>query len=124
MLEITHHSLVSMADMSRTPYVIALLIVVGIVALHFLRPANARPSNWLPIAAFVAGPIIALGYFVADVFLVSRDYLTASDYIQSLIPMLIIGFIGGGIGSVSFWIGGKLAPAVEKTKPDHLDSTG
>jgi hypothetical protein len=113
-----------MADMSRTPYAIALLLVVGIIALRFLRPANARSSNWLPIAAFVAGPIIALGYFAADIFFLSRDYLTANDYIQSLIPILIIGLIGGAIGSISFWIGGKLKPAVRKTKPEHLDSTG
>ena len=115
-----------MADMSRTPYAIAVLLVVGILALRILRPVNANSGIWLPIAAFVAGPIIALGYFAADVYLVSRDYLTADDYIQSLIPILIIGFIGGAIGSIAFWIGDELnlKPTAGPTKPDHLDSSG
>ena len=109
MYQILYPSLVSMADMSRTPYAIAALLVLGIVALRFLRPANSESGLWLPVAAFLAGPILALGYFATDVFLVSRDYyLTTDDYIQSLIPILIIGFIGGSIGSISLWIGDKL----------------
>ncbi|MDB4370981.1 hypothetical protein N9Z44_02655 [Mariniblastus sp.] len=108
MYQILYPSLISMADMSRTPYAIAALLVLGIVALRFLRPANSESGLWLPVAAFLAGPILALGYFAADVFLVSRNYLTTDDYIQSLIPILIIGFIGGSIGSISLWIGDKL----------------
>lgn len=100
--------LVAMADMSRVPYEIAALLAVGIIALRFLRPANSESRLWLPVAAFLAGPVLALGYFVADVFFISRDsYLTTGEYIGSLVSILIIGFFGGTVGSISLWIGEK-----------------
>ena len=98
-----------MADMGRTPYAIAAVCAVGIIALGFLRPANSKSRLWLPVAAFLTGPVLAIGYFAADVFYISRDsYLTTDDYIHSLVSILIIGFVGGGIGSISLWIGDKL----------------
>lgn len=112
-------NLLAMADMSRTPYAIAVLLVVGILVLRLLRPTNSKSRIWLPVAAFVAGPIIALGYFVADLFLVAPDhYLTTDDYIQTLIPVLIIGFVGGTIGSSCLWIGDNV---LRKMDSDRID---
>ena len=100
--------LVAMVDMGRTPYAIAALLAVGIIALRFLRPANSESRLWLPVAAFLAGPVLALGYFAAYIFFISRDsYLTTGEYIRSLVSILIIGFFGGTIGSISRWIGEK-----------------
>lgn len=123
MHQLTYPSLVAMTDMSHAPYAIAVLLVVGILALRLLRPVNSEPGLWLPVAAFLAGPILGLGYFAADVFLISHDYLTADDYIQSLIPVLIIGFVGGAIGSISLWIGDKLNlhSTTSGSKQDRLD---
>ncbi|WP_417397877.1 hypothetical protein [Gimesia chilikensis] len=120
MIQLAPLGLAAMADMSHTPYAIAVLLLIGIIALCFLRPANSKSGIWLPVSAFLAGPIIAIGYFAADVFLVSGDYLTTDDYIQSLIPILIIGLIGGAIGSISFWIGDKLRfkPNADASKQD------
>ena len=91
-----------MADMSGVPYAIAVLLVVGVVVLRRMRPAAAhsRTRVWLPIAAFVAGPIVAFLYFLADVFLISRDYITAEDYTQMLISLMILGLFGGVIGAI------------------------
>ena len=114
-----------MADMSGTPYAITALILCGILMLRFLRPAKSKSRTWLPLAALLAGPMIAIAYFAADVFIVSRNYFTTNDYIQSLIPILIIGLAGGAIGSFSFWVGEKLMPkpSIDASKKKNLDSS-
>ena len=101
---------IAMADMSGVPYAIAVLLVVGVVVLRRMRPAAAhsRTRVWLPIAAFVAGPIVAFLYFLADVFLISRDYITAEDYTQMLISLMILGLFGGVIGAIGLWIGDRI----------------
>ena len=101
---------IAMADMSGVPFAIAVLFVVGVVVLRRMRPAAAhsRTRVWLPIAAFVAGPIVAFLYFLADVFLISRDYITAEDYTQMLISLMILGLFGGVIGAIGFWIGDRI----------------
>jgi len=57
--------ILALADMSRVPYAIVVLLVVGIAILRRVRPAAAgSPSRiWLPIAAFIAGPSVAFLYF-------------------------------------------------------------
>ena len=120
----TFADLIAMADMSRTPYAIATLLVIGFVILRLIRPADSTSRNWIPIVAFVSGPIIALGYFAADIFLVSRDYITFDDYIESMIPILIIGIVGGTIGAIWFWLGNRinLKHMLDTGSNDQLDN--
>ena len=99
-----------MADMSGVPYAVAILLVVGVVILRRLRPpaADSRSRVWLPIAALIAGPFVAILYFLADVFIISRDYITAGDYLQMLTSLLILGVFGGVVGAVVLWIGDRI----------------
>jgi len=101
-----------MADMSRVPYAIVVLLVVGAVILRRVRPAAAdsRSRIWLPITAFIAGPLVAFLYFLADVFVISRDYITLGDYTQMFFSLMILGLFGGVIGAIGLWIGDHFPP--------------
>ena len=102
--------ILAMADMSGVPYAVAILLVVGVVILRRMRPpaADSRSRVWLPIAALIAGPFVAFLYFLADVFIISRDYITAGDYSQMLNSLLILGVFGGVVGAVGLWIGDRI----------------
>ena len=97
-------TITAMADMSGTPYAVAVVLVIGIIVLRSLSPKEARSRMWLPITAFLAGPIIALWLLILDIFIISRDYITAGDYLQSFVPILAIGLMAGAIGFVGLWV--------------------
>jgi hypothetical protein len=98
--------LLAMADMRGNFVAVAVLLAIGIAVLRLVNPAagDSTPRRWLVGAAFVCGPISALVFFIADVFWVSPyDYIVSQDYIDSIVPILIIGFIGGALGAAAIW---------------------
>ena len=91
--------------------VCAILLVLGVVVLRFLRPTSATSGSrrWLPIAAFVAGPLVAFLWSLAEVFWLQPDfYLSFSVYLETLLPLLKLGIIVGTVGATVIWIGERL----------------
>ncbi|MFN0055163.1 MAG: hypothetical protein ACKV0T_23565 [Planctomycetales bacterium] len=94
----------AMVDMRGNLVAVALLIVLAVVVLHWIKPASetSKPRWWLAVAAFGCGPAVTLAWFVADVLWISpRGYLMPGDYTEALAPILIIGFIGGALGAAT-----------------------
>jgi len=97
----------AMVDMSGNLMAAAVLLVIGVLVLHAVRPKpiSRSPRRWLPIAALLCGPLSAIGWFLADVFLLSpHSYMFFADYVEAIIPILVIGLLGGVLGAVVFWI--------------------
>jgi len=89
----------------------AALLVIGVVILRLVRPPSATTGSrrWLPIVAFIAGPLVAFLWTIADVFWIQPgSYLNFAEYIETLIPVLTIGVIGGAVGAAVFWIGDRI----------------
>lgn len=102
------YHLIAMVDLRGMFIAVVVLLVLGIIVLRSVSPvANTTgPRWWLVAIAFVCGPASALAWFAADVFWRSPgDYLVASDYYEPLIPIMIIGIIGGTIGAIAIWVG-------------------
>jgi hypothetical protein len=106
--------LLAMADMRGNVVAVAVLLAIGIAVLRLVNPAagDSTPRRWLIVAAFVCGPISALVFFIADVFWVSPYdyYIVAQDYIDSIVPILIIGLIGGALGATAIWATECMSP--------------
>jgi len=101
-------NLLAMADMHGNLVAVAVLLVLGVVLLRLVSPVAeaSTPRRWLVATAFVGGPAAALSWFFADILWISpHDYLAPKDYADSLLPILIIGIIGGTIGSAAIWLG-------------------
>ncbi|MDB4640572.1 hypothetical protein OAF56_02960 [Pirellulaceae bacterium] len=62
--------------------VCAILLVLGVVVLRFLRPTSATSGSrrWLPIAAFVAGPLVAFLWSLAEDFCFSPTFTSVFQY--------------------------------------------
>ena len=62
--------------------VCAILLVFSVVVLRFLRPISATSGSrrWLPIAAFVAGPLVAFLWSLAEVFWLQPDFYLSFQY--------------------------------------------
>ena len=101
-------NLLAMADMRGNLVAVAVFLVFGVIVLRLVSPVaeTSAPRWWLVATAFVCGPAAALAWFVADILWISpHDYLVPKDYADSLLPILIIGTIGGTIGSAAIWVG-------------------
>jgi hypothetical protein len=81
----------AMADMSRTPYAIAVVLVIGVILLRLLGPKETRSRMWLLITAFLAGPLIALCLLLLDIFVISRDYMRAITINEGRLITIIEG---------------------------------
>ncbi len=101
-------NLLALADMRGNLVVAAIVLVIGAVLLRALNPKVGLPTQrrWVPMAAIVCGPVTAFLYFVAHVLWISPQvYLTARDYVESLVLVFLIGIIGGTIGAIVLWLG-------------------
>ncbi len=106
LLHYPSHAL-AMADMRGNLVAVAVLLALGVVVLRIVKPASetSKPRWWLVRAAFVCGPAAALTWLVADILWISpHDYLVIGDYAESLLQILIIGFIGGALGAAAIWL--------------------
>lgn len=102
-----NESVLALTDMRGNFAAVALILIVGVILIRRLRPTDASHQyhRWLPLAALVCGPILALLYFVVDVTWISPEtYILRSDYYGTLWRVLAIGVIGGAIGAFAFWI--------------------
>ncbi|TWU26681.1 hypothetical protein Pla52o_05340 [Novipirellula galeiformis] len=98
-------------DMRGNLIAAAILLVIGVVVLRLVRPPSATTGSrlWLPIVAFIAGPLVAFLWTIADVLWIQPGtYLNFAEYIETLIPVLKIGVIGGVVGAAVFWVGDRL----------------
>tara|TARA_R110002073_G_scaffold172563_13_gene329820 strand:+ start:11093 stop:11437 length:345 start_codon:yes stop_codon:yes gene_type:complete len=101
----------ALIDMRGNLIAAAILLVIGVVVFRFVRPPSATTSSrrWLPIVAFVCGPVVAFLWTIADVFWIQPgSYLNFAEYVETLIPVLIIGVIGGAVGAFAFGVGDRI----------------
>ena len=102
--------MLAMIDMRGNLIAAAILLVVGVVVFRLVRPPNAVSTSrrWLPIVAFVSGPTIAFLWTIADALWIQPgSYLDFAEYLETLVPVLIIGVIGGAVGAFVFWVGDR-----------------
>ena len=102
--------MLAMTDMRGNLIAAAILLVVGVVVFRLVRPPNAVSTSrrWLPIVAFVSGPTITFFWTIADVLWIQPgSYLNFAEYLETLVPVLIIGVIGGAVGAFVFWVGDR-----------------
>ena len=102
--------MLAMVDMRGNLIAAAILLVIGVVVFRLVRPPNAASTSrrWLPIVAFVSGPAIAFFWTIADVLWIQPGtYLNFAEYLETLVPVLIIGVVGGAVGGFAFWVGDR-----------------
>jgi Zn-dependent membrane protease YugP len=105
--------LLAMVDMRGNLIASAILLVVGVVVFRLVRPPVAASTSrrWLPIVAFVSGPAVAFLRTIADVLWIqpgtylNGTYLNFAEYLETLVPVLVIGVIG----AFAFWVGDHLS---------------
>ena len=87
---------------------VALLLLVATIALQWRalrRAGKTRPFVGLPLAAFLAGPALALAWIAIDVQF--GDYLIWADVPEMLPSLLFIGLVAGALVSGAIWLQGK-----------------
>ena len=102
--------MLAMVDMRGNLIAAAILLVIGVVVFRLIRPPNAVATSrrWLPIVAFVSGPTIAFLWTIADVLWIQPgSYLNLAEYLETPVPVLIIGEIGDTVGACVFWVGDR-----------------
>jgi hypothetical protein len=101
----------AMIDMRSNLIAAAVVLVVGVMVFRFVRSSEAESTsrNWLPMVAFFTGPLVGFLWTVADVLWIQPySYLNFAEYIDTLVPVLIVGVIGGSVGAFAFWVGDRL----------------
>jgi hypothetical protein len=91
--------ILAMVDMRGNFVAIGLVLLVGGVVLRFAR--SKKGACWqLPVAAFVAGPIWAIGWFLAELCSpYSGGYVSYSEFVETFVPVVTVGIIGGVVGA-------------------------
>jgi hypothetical protein len=80
-----------------------LLLAAGALVLRAVRPKSATGTfrRWLPIAAFICGPLWAIGYSLADAFWICpENYVLPGDYVVTFVHLIAIGLFGGTVGAI------------------------
>ena len=97
--------LLAMADMRGNLVAAGVVLAIGLVLLRLLSPNGVRSKSQIsiPIVALIAGPIVGIGWWAVDVFVLAPDlYVFPSDYIESLPPHLLIGLFVGVVTALAF----------------------
>ena len=101
------HTTIAWVDMRPNLAVATVILMVGacvVVLLSRRKPGNGnRSSSWIPLASLVAGPVLAVGFWAAEVFVLNRDmYPTAfqGDAMATFSRVMIIGTFVGVVVSV------------------------
>lgn len=107
-------ALLALADMRPQIAAAAVVLVLGVTLIGSLQSpaAPSRDRIGIPVVAFLCGPMTAILWFAADVFWISPEsYLYLSDYLETLLPVVVIGLAGGSVGAAAFlaglWIGAR-----------------
>lgn len=87
---------------------VALLLIAAAIACRWWalrRAGQSRPFVGLPLAAFLAGPALAVAWLAVDVQF--GDYLNWADVPEMLPALLFIGLVAGTLVSGVIWLKGK-----------------
>ena len=96
--------ILAMVDMRGNFVAAGLVLLVGGVVLRFAR-SKKEACWWLPVAAFVAGPLWAIGWFLADLCSpYSEGYVSYSEFIETFVPVVVVGIVGGVVGAAALAI--------------------
>ncbi|WP_372716342.1 hypothetical protein [Novipirellula sp.] len=104
-------STLALIDMRGNLIAAAIVLVIGVVVFRLVRPPSATTSSrrWLPMVAFVSGPIVAFLSTIADVLWIQPEmYLDFAEYLETWTRVLFIGVIGGAVGAFAFWVGDRI----------------
>lgn len=99
--------LFAMFDMRGPLLAAAVVFAIGLLLLRLLsrRDVPSRSHIWLPLVALGAGPVVGLGWWALDVFVLSPEsYVTPSEYFASLPGTLLIGTFVGVITALAIAI--------------------
>ena len=100
-----------MLDMRGPCLAAVVLLAVGVVVLRVARPRGDNQASrwWLPLVAFLCGPLAVIGWFLVDVFLVAPySYVTTSDLTETFVPFMAIGVISGTLGAIVLGIADRI----------------
>ncbi len=96
--------ILAMTDMRGNFVAAGIVLLVGGVLLRLARSKKGA-RWWLPVAAFVSGPLWAIGWFIADLCSpYSEGYVSFSDFAETFVPVVTVGVIGGAVGAAVFAI--------------------
>ena len=101
------HTTIAWVDMRSNLAVATVILIVGacvVVLLSRRKAGNGKKSRrWIPLASLVAGPVLAVGFWAADVFVFNPAmYPTAfqGDALATLLRIVIMGTLVGVVVSV------------------------
>lgn len=92
-----------------------ILLITGVVVLRLLRRpsaangSRAATSGFAAMISFVAGPLIALLWSVAEVFWLQPGfYHSFSEYLETLLRFVVLGITCGAVGAAIILLGDRL----------------
>ena len=88
----------------------SLVLAVGVVLLRSL--SSDRPTslsrNWISLVAFIAGPMVSVGWLAIDVLFTAPNYRIAwLDFLETYLPVLVVGTFAGAVASLAFMATGR-----------------
>ena len=96
-------------DMRPNLAVATVILIVGacvVVLLSHRKDGDGNKSRWwIPLASLVAGPLLAFGYWAADVFLLNPGMYPSAfqgDALATLWRLIALGTIVGVVASIAF----------------------
>ena len=103
------HLTIAWVDMRPNLAVATVILIVGACGVVLLSRRKVGKGNkahwWLPLAALVAGPVIAFASWAAEVFVFHPDMYPAAfqgDAMATLSGTMIIGAFVGVVAAVAF----------------------
>jgi hypothetical protein len=70
-----------------------------------IQSRSNKSRWWIPLASLVAGPVLAFGYWAADVFLLNPGMYPSAfqgDALATLWRLMALGTIVGVVASIAF----------------------
>ncbi len=103
------YTAIAQVDMRPNLAVATVILIVGacvVVLLSRRKDGSGNKSRWwIPLASLVAGPVIAFGFWAADVFLFNPDMYPSAfqgDAMATLSRVMVIGTFVGVASSIVF----------------------
>lgn len=80
------------------------IALAGAVLVRSMKPPSSATARhlWLPAIAFVAGPLLTVGWVVLDIYCVS-EFTHPDDVRPLIVAATFIGVVAGTIGAAVFW---------------------
>ena len=116
---------IAWVDMRPNLAVATVILIALACAVALLSRRKGEDGNksrwWIPLASLVAGPVIAFGFWAADVFVLHPDmYPTPfqGDAMATLSRVMIVGTFVGVVVSVIFALGGVMSRGSTRKNED------